>query len=278
MPKVNKQHFVPHFYLKYFSKKDSQNHNEVFYYSKKTKTYCKGSPKSLCKELNVYDFSEVPESDINALENFWTIFENFAGTLIPKIKVQNANLSHLDFDILSDFIATLRIRSPKWLRKLEPVWDKRKINKIDAKDYTLTLYPEMVMEFSKYFKNKSWNILLNQTSIDFITSDFPVYCVPDIHTVESGTLWGINKPKTVINFVLTPRIFITIKDSLTQNGSCNFIGTSEEMLVKCHNILTCIAADDLVIANSQNLLKEAVLGTLHESYKYLNLAKDKNYF
>lgn len=177
-----RQHYVPQFYLRYFSFKNSDS---VFCYDKINKKSFTTNIRDICHEINFYS----PKQDEESLEKAFSECESYWNFLFKKA-IDSEDLSVLNTEEFGGLLTFLVLQKQRTVKRRKIVSSARKfwINKIneeftdwkivppidlertDHLSSMIELYPE---EMEIVFKN-NWELIINNTQIPFLTSDDPL--------------------------------------------------------------------------------------------------------
>ena len=281
MGKNKHQHFVPKLYQKGFSE------NNFIYSLDKTNKPYKPNQISIRDSLvkkNMYSLEKVGLSVELIIEETLSKIEGNMSFIIKKIS-NCEELTHEDLLKFIHFIAIQRLRSPTCLEnlkeqclKVNEVVLKVGIDKLETtKNDILELAFQNINELGKVLWQKKWtfSINTNQNKL-FITSDFPVYCVPPQNqNINAG--WGIGSPDVKIFFPITQNIIAfgqelkgNIKDSVPHYSYIE--EEIDERFVDGCNRWTAIASDKYIISSKSEILIES-LNFSDLDLLYSNLSK-----
>jgi hypothetical protein len=234
MSMVKKQHYVPRFYLKYFTNTDSK----VFVYDKHNDKVFETAVDNIACENYFYD-SDKFESDIleeQFLEKFYSSIESefapFYFDFISKIGSQaEFEISKEDKNAFSNFLA-FQIERTKEYREISSqltftlkdqllergVSEQQltnwgfDINNIDPKDLhieSILLGGEMRQIFSEIFEQHIWILCENNTNLPFITSDNPIAKIANVQN-EHRSYGGFASKGIEIIFPLNSKYLLAI--------------------------------------------------------------------
>lgn len=229
MAELKKQHYVHQGYLKlFFDKIDT-----IWVFNRKINKVYSKSFGAICDIACIKNFY-----DINLDNQDSKKYEKFFGTKLEpkftKILKRVKNTEALNANMQADcaiFLAFQILRTPRfrnWLIKIR----KETIKDILDRHLSNSLPPELLKDYNKDYINidfneshlhiqqllpniiqlaenlilLDWEIIINKTELDFITSSEPVYTNGGEHT-------GIRKYNTFL-FNLTPKICIRLKQNL----------------------------------------------------------------
>lgn len=218
--KVKKQHFVPRFYLKSFSKNDHQI--EVF--DKSTKKTFSSNVNDIAFEKFFYDYDLLDnQTGKQTIENQLSQFETGHAVQF-QIFIQNLNSGFSGLDqkklkaSLSEFIGVQLKRTPRSFENMDWLfknldsgfkskgwniadWDEelKKFHHLKQLNFSLQDLDKVIVLLS----NKIWVVWENNSTIPFITSDFPTvgYFEPTRNEFE-------------IYFPVSPKFSLSLFDKL----------------------------------------------------------------
>lgn len=199
--KVKKQHFVPQFYLKYFS----SNKISLSVWDKESKKQYSSNVKDIATSNFFYDHEGLDSlSNSQTIEKYLGLHESehslVYNKMISNLNIGNSNVCLLEIRaILSEFIALQLFRTPTGLRIIEDLnfilnsqlkekgwqnkeWDEFHKN-FNAKDQfnfgLINLHEKALVIFSKI-----WVVWKAHEETKFITSDSPIS--NNIEQIENG--------------------------------------------------------------------------------------------
>ena len=241
MPKHKKQHYLPKFYLKGFSKEikfKGNRQNVLWYYDKTSKTIgCKSVENLACESYyysykinnNQYDlsFEKLLSKNENEAAEILKKIENDIKIIIKnfnktgKFKFQYRVLSDDDKKIVSKFIFYMLKRVPVFMDKLERDWrieyEKLLIKKNHNFDndefqkWKMYFLKEIGVgddyNFVNVFLKKNYELLYNNSDISsFITVDNPFMVENPVGNP------GFAYPETNIIFPLSKKLLLRLFD------------------------------------------------------------------
>ena len=217
---MKKQHFVPRFYLKSFSKNDHQI--EVF--DKSTKKIFSSNVNDIAIEKFFYDYDLLDDqTGKQTIENQLSQLETGQAVQF-QIFIQNLNSGFSGLDqkklktSLSEFIGVQLKRTPRsfekmdWLlKKLDSGFKRKGWNIADWNEGLKNFHHLKQLNFSLedldkvivLLSNKIWIVWENKSTIPFITSDFP--------TVG---YFETNRNEFEIYFPVSPKFSLSLFDKL----------------------------------------------------------------
>ena len=203
---VKTQHYVPRFYLRYFTNSD----NKIFVYDKNNDKVFETAVDNIACENFFYD-SDIIKSEIvgeQYLEKFYSMIESefapFYLDFITKIQSDgNYEISQEDRNIISNFLAFQIDRTKehremlnqlvsgfkdqlierRWFSEQQLIDWGFDINNLDPKDLHiegLLLGGELRQILSNTLKKHIWILCVNNTNLPFITSDNPIAKIANI--------------------------------------------------------------------------------------------------
>ena len=281
MGKNTHQHFVPKFYQKGFSE-----NNLIYSLDKNTKPYKpeKISIRDSLVKKNIYSLENVESNIEQILEEALSEIEGDMSVIIKKIS-SCEELSLEDMTKFIYFIAVQRVRSPVYLEEVKE--QLLEVNKIVAslgideiettKNYILENSFSNIDKIYQVLLQRKWLFLINTNKDSvFITSDFPVYCLPprDHHLNNINNGWSLEE---TIHFPITQNIIAICKkvEGKTKKSICSYIykkNDIEQNFVDTCNKLTAIASDGYIISSKSEVLINS-LNFSDLDLKYSNLSK-----
>ncbi len=286
---VKKQHYVPRFYLNFFT--DEKERLNVYDFIKSQFIYSK--PKDICMEKYLYE-TEWENADKrlgryilpNRIENSYRILERDSAEVLRKIikksELDNKNISNVcskkEKQVLFGFIANLFVRNLHTINEIEMNDISDVIDNDDIKPYIQLfekigwgggesfiravskdcyLNPEIENGFynNVYNNIKDLKYMFYKSEKDiFVTSDFPVMIGTD-NTIKTNN-------KLTIAFPISPRVFLIIGNfpKVKKFSNCMVaVKESEAFMLSCHYVNSNSQRCRFVISSSEQMLKK-ILG------------------
>ncbi len=228
MSKVNKQHFVPQFYLKYFI--DAQSNIYAFDIVEQKQFVT--TTVNIAHDRLFYDYEPLEEfigmeqGIEHALANSEGKAAEFFRKLIATLDTNNlSSLTRDDYRQLADFITTQERRTPETRRHIAEIAKKagqELKNDIQFQQAYLLLH-EDVLKVVEDWCDRYWIFWRNKTECNFYTSDHPIV-----------RYWHKDQKRDELFFPITPKYGVSIlfQDGLQQhaeNRSVSELSDPEEV-------------------------------------------------
>ncbi len=277
--RVKHSHYIPEFYLRNFSFKDTihpQNNSSTLLAFKENFNIWKqkGFGKNSIFALNgIYDFDVIPEQ-IQTVEKYLGTIETGMGVVIKQLQEHKA-LSDENYKYLSMFIVSLMHRTLKamdqyqvTIQKLHDMFEQfdSSPNKEYTKDYfngfedaskIQILKTADIVNTSKFYKD-SFYFLYNKSNTPYITSDNPVVIedmskniIEGIFTFPVQSNIPINRKSIILP--LTPSICIIYCDYLDRKKiDQQVITIFDDNIIFKLNMLQFRNCENFVVSNVDN--------------------------
>jgi len=267
-----KQHYLPKFYLKGFSKeieKKGNKQNVLWFYNKESKNVAYKSIENLAYKKNYYSFINYDNHEDNSIETFFSKLENDTAKVLRKIEedsriiikehtrngkveASGRKLTTEEKNILLVFIFFMLKRTPSFMDELEKGWRpkyeellKENNRSFDYSEFRRQIIESMVeigsgsqRNFLRLFDIKNLEFIYNNfDTSSFITTDNP-FIVYNLNGPD-----GLAYPETNIFFPLSKKLIlrlydlgenITIKKALSQRHIFNL---NVDVAKRCYNHL-----------------------------------------
>jgi hypothetical protein len=234
MSRVKKQHFVPQFYLKYFTDAQSNIHAFDIVEQKQFVT----TTANIAHDRSFYDykpldeFIEVEQLIEHAFANTEAKAADFFRKLIATLDTNNlSSLTRDDYRQLADFITTQERRTPETRRQIDEIaksTGQELENDIQFQQAYLLLHGD-VLKVVEDWCDRHWILWRNKTNLNFYTSDHPVV-----------RYWHKDQKCDELFFPITPKYGVSIlfRDDLRQQAeNRNVSELSDPEEVKHYNFL-----------------------------------------
>lgn len=265
-----RQHYVPCCYLENFGRNGNKGRKtEIYSLNLQSQKICIGSVEAYAYENRFYDI----ESDLfpqQLLESFFVDVEGEYASLLRQfialaesevlpIKTKEELAAQFSFQ----YIRTREYRNNyrEILRELcnhFPQIASRFSTSKEIKDYIQQVHNSEILGFqsANYYANlfffRKWMILVNKSTIPFVTSDNPVCMI--YHSSEYYP--AITSPKTKTFIPITPTLAILMVDSSLGDWSDrDVLALAGEEFVRAFNRHVLENATRFVFANNENLLQ-----------------------
>ena len=238
-----RQHYVPQFYLKFFS--PIKNGNYVYCFDKKSKKSFKTNVRRLCYEIGFYEVANKPRKPI---EGAFNNQETECSKIFKKV-INTEDMRVLTMAELAEFLGFLVVFKQRTKKRREIVTQARKIwlDKVNSQfsdwevvmnsdnwqqtDHLFSMVDLREEEMKQLLKN-NWILVVNQTKIPFLTSDDPL--IQQLISRDKR----FSEPYVKYYFPLTPQILIFSEPLIGNNVRCQKVVTTDENIVKSANCLT----------------------------------------
>ncbi|WP_339922679.1 DUF4238 domain-containing protein [uncultured Cyclobacterium sp.] len=265
MSKPKKHHFLPRFYVNYWS--NSKGLVTIFL-KDGTSRVIEVSSKDICFEKNLYTRREgrvdvetifFGEIDGNASRALRTLNKSGIGNFPPKEK-----------GYFSRFISTLHSRSPEFIQEIRNFNEQGRLR---GEKWAEKVFSETGEDIRGKFKkeiycdspavmayhsggkdyeiilNSHWEIIENSSNKDFITCDFPLQII----ALDGSDTFGYELPREfIMTLPISPLKILLITSN--KNMVKRFVGNLKGFVVRI-NKETIDSANDLVIAKDKEAEK-----------------------
>lgn len=234
MSRIKKQHYVPQFYLKYFT--DAQRNIHAFDLIKQEQFVT--TTANIAHDRSFYDYKPFEEfiGMEQAIEHAFANTEGEAAEFFRKLidTIDTNTLSSLtrdDYKQLADFITTQERRTPearKHLAEIARSYGQELEIDIQFQQAHL-LFHKDVLKFVEDWCDRYWIFWRNKTEHNFYTSDHPV-----VH------FWHKDQNCDELFFPISPRYGVSIlfRDNLSQDAkNRNVYELSDPEEVRHYNFL-----------------------------------------
>ena len=233
MTNVKKQHYVPRFYLRYFT---DDNKGQLFVFDKKSNFIFQKNITDICEQKYYYAFKDTEEYNFMLEEHLSrkeSEFSDVINTVITTIEnyyyhktkiIQTPNRN--EKKVLLEFICYQILRVPKFIESLFSMTlpNFKKFNKEDGivqteketineiKKYVFPYFFDKVDFLISILSKKNWKFLILSNNLNerFISSDNPIMITnSDINSPIRGALID---PMTEIAIPLSKNIALCLKE------------------------------------------------------------------
>jgi hypothetical protein len=212
MSRVKKQHYVPQFYLKYFTNAQSNIHAFDIVDQKHFVT----TTANIAHDRSFYDYKPLEDfiGTKQAIEHAFANTESKAAEFFRKLiaTLDANNLSSLtrdDYRQLADFITTQERRTPEARRQIAEMAKRagQELENVIRSQQAYLLLHEDVLKVIEDWCDRYWIFWRNKTNLNFYTSDHPIV-----------RYWHKDQKCDELFFPITPRYGVSIlfRDDLRQ--------------------------------------------------------------
>lgn len=238
-----KQHFVPQFYLKFFSPEEKGTN--VCCYDKENEKSFTTSTRDICREIGFYENEHKKKKPI---EEAFSVAERESNILFLKV-IEAEDLSVLDISEFSKLLTCLLLFKQRTKKRRNIVSDARKewMKRINGRftdwqvvpkhddwersEHLLSIIETYEEELMILCKN-NWELIINKTQIPFWTSDDPI--VQQLVNNDKR----FPEPYVKNYFPITPKLLMH-SEPLISNGARLFrTETKDEKIISNMNRLT----------------------------------------
>lgn len=253
MPNRKNQHFVPRVYLRSFA----SNENCIELFIKSNGSFVTDASIS-GQASRPYFYGKDPE-----IEERFGYFETEYGRVLEKINSDLNSLSKEDINFLAMFLflqwgrteaAASELTSTgnslnQYVSEKFPEADKSDLEAATTFQKNLECSLSLAVEMYEICRDLSYKFLINETSVDFISSDSPVSLYNQFHERIGRQTFAFGTIGTQIFFPITPKIMFVLYDSL-----CYKIGTRKSTSIRLTQSADIHTLNKITYINSNKVI------------------------